>query len=52
MKELPNKQSENEEEIIIESPEENIQYEVDEPMILLDPRGNIFIYNNKINFKN
>lgn len=36
---MPNKQSENEEQIIQESPEENIQYEVDEPIILLDPRG-------------
>lgn len=41
VKELCNKEHENEEQIPQESPEENIQYEVDEPIILLDPRGNM-----------
>lgn len=34
-----NKESENEVQVPQESPEENIQYEVDEPIVLLDPRG-------------
>lgn len=42
VKELTNKQPENEEPILQESPEDNIQYEVDEPIILLDPRGDIY----------
>lgn len=44
VKESSIKEPENEEQ---ESPEENIQYEVDEPIILLDPRGinlNLTIY--------
>lgn len=41
VKDLCNKEPENEEQIPQESPEENIQYEVDEPIILLDPRGSI-----------
>lgn len=41
MKESSHKEAENEEQVPQESPEENIQYEVDEPIILLDPRGNI-----------
>lgn len=40
-KDLCNKELENEEHIPQESPEENIQYEVDEPIILLDPRGSM-----------
>lgn len=46
VKESSNKEPESEEQIPQESPEENIQYEVDEPIILLDPRGDNF---SKIN---
>jgi len=38
--ELSIKDTENE-QVSQESPEENIQYEVDEPIMLLDPRGNM-----------
>jgi len=37
---LSNKEPENE-QVSQDLPEENIQYEVDEPIILLDPRGYI-----------
>lgn len=33
----------NEEQVSQEVPEENILYEVDEPIILLDPRGNMYL---------
>lgn len=40
VKNMSNKDPENEEQASSqESPEENIHYEVDEPIILLDPRG-------------
>lgn len=49
-KESSSKEPENEEQVLQESPEENISYEVDEPIILLDPRGNIYLFvlNNEI----
>jgi len=44
VKESSSKEPENEEQVIQESPEENISYEVDEPIILLDPSGNIYLF--------
>ncbi|XP_026807089.1 E3 ubiquitin-protein ligase UBR4 isoform X1 [Rhopalosiphum maidis] len=38
VKEISSKGTENEEQVLQESPDENMQYEVDEPIILLDPR--------------
>lgn len=54
VKEISSKGPENEEQVLQESPEENMQYEVDEPIILLDPRGNIYllIINNNIHILN